>query len=427
MTYIFEKSPDNKAIFTLTIPKADVEAGMKKAAQTLSEDSSIPGFRPGKAPYEALVARHGEMKLLDIAAEDLIRHAFVEAVEKEGIVTTGQPYFHAEKLAPGNDVVIRAEIALYPTITKLADPAALKVEKKNVEPSTEDIEKALNSLADMQTSEEKAPEDHVLTMGDKAITIITLKDGAVVLEGGEAREQAVYTTEAFYIPGFVDGILGAKAGETKTFPLTFPTDYHAKHLAGRAVQFEVEVKEIFLRDKPTVDDAFAAKLGLKDRAELEARLKENLMNENTVEELRRQDTEILNLVTDKSQFEQIPDLLVNQEVDRMVQELEYNVEQSGGIFEEYLKQINKTLPDIKLDFTKTAIKRIQASLFIAAYAKEHNVTISDEAMAAFMQDAQSEYGEKAQEYIDNPRYQAFAQERLLHTAVLSALRELMVK
>lgn len=427
MTYTFEKSPDNKAVFTLTIPKEAVEAGMRKAAVTLSEDSSIPGFRPGKAPYESVVARHGEMKLLDVAAEDLIRNAFIEAVQKEGVSTIGQPFFNAEKLAPGNDLVVKAEIALYPNITKLADPTKVTIEKKSTAPSQEEIEKALKSLSDMQVSEVDAGADHASVLGDKILAELTLTRDNVVLEGGHTQDMSIFTDENLYIPGFIDAVLGIKAGETRSFELTFPKDYHAKHLAGQATTFTVAAKQVMTRTRPEIDDAFAKSLGLEGKEMLLARLTENLENENAGEEIRRQDTEMLNALTEKSTYEQLPDILVNQEVDRMVRELEFNVEQSGGVFDEYLKQIGKTLAEIKLDFTETAIKRIHASLYITAYAKEHNITVSEEAMAAFMKDAEAQYGDKAKEYVENPRYRAFAEDRLIHSAVLSALREIMVK
>lgn len=427
MSYTFEKTGDNKAVFTLTIAKETVEAGMRKAAETLAKDTTIPGFRPGKAPYEQIVARHGEMKLLDIAAEDLIRAEFVDALTKEDIRTIGQPFFTPEKLAPGNDLVIKAEIALYPNITKLADPTKLSVEKKSTEPSSEDVEAALKNLADLQATEERQSADHQSAEGDKIVATLTLRDKDVVIEGGEPKDMSIQTDQNAYIPGFLDAVIGIKEGETRTFNLTFPTDYYAKHLAGREITFEVAAKEVYARVRPEIDDEFAKKLGLESKENLMARLKENLEGENASEELRRQDTEILNLLTEKSTYETFPDILVNQEVDRMVQELEYNVEQSGGVFEDYLKQIGKSLADIKLDFTPTAIKRIQASLYIAAYAKEHNIVASEEMMNEFMKDAAAQYGERAQEYVNNPRYRAYAEERLIHGAVLRALRETMVK
>ena len=427
MTYIFESTGDRGGRFTLTIPKEAVASGMQHAAHTLAQDSKIPGFRPGNADYATIVSRYGEMKLLDLAAEDLIRTAFTEALEKEGIRTVGQPHFHAEKLAPDNDLVVTAEVTLYPRAVSLADPTQCTITPQSTEPSEDEVEKSLRSLADMQATEEPAPQDHVAQMGDKLIIDLTLKQNGVIVEGGHTQEMTVHTDESFYIPGFVDAVLGAKEGEERTFPLTFPKDYHATHLAGKSTDFEVKVKYIFLRKRPDIDDSFAKKLGLESKESLIAKLKENLEAERKGEELRRQDTEILNLLTEKSKFDDIPDLLVNQEIERMVHELQYNVEQSGGVFEDYLKQLNKSLSDLKLDFTPTAIKRIQASLYIDTYANQHHVTVSEESLAEFMDQARAQYGDRAEEYINNPHYKAFAHERLLHNTVLTALREIMVK
>lgn len=427
MSYKYETSKDNKAIFTLTIPKEKVEEGMKKAAEELSKESKIPGFRPGKASYEAIVKRHGEAAILDMAAEPLIREAFVNALAEEEVLTIGQPYFHAEKLAPGNEIIVRAEVALYPKVQKLADPSKIKIENKEVEPSKKEVEEALKSLAEMQAKEVRAEKDHKAEMGDKIVAELTLKRDGVVLEGGETTPLAIYTDQNNYIPGFVDNVLGIKEGEIKTFELTFPEDYYAKHLAGNKTTFEVEAKEIFGRELPEINDEFAKGLGMKDKGELEDKLKENLAAERNAEEARRQETEMLNALTEKSTFDKIPDLLVNQEIERMVKELEQNVVQSGGVFEDYLQQIGKSLADLKLDFAPNALKRIQATLFIAAYAKENNIEVPEEEMNAFMETARQQFGDRAEEYIDNPRYQAFAQERLLHKATIDTLREIMVK
>lgn len=425
MPYTY-KEEDNKAVFTLTIPKEKVEEGMQKAAEQLSKETKIPGFRPGKASYAAVIKRHGEATVLDMAAEPLIREAFVNALAEEKIQTIGQPHFHAEKLAPGNEMIITAEVALYPKVQKLADPTKIKIENKAVEISDEAVKEAAKSLAEMQAKEIRAEKGHKTSIGDKIISELTLKQGGVVIEGGEPSPLVIYTDQNNYIPGFVDSVLGAQEGETKEFELTFPEDYYASHLAGKKTTFIVEVKEVFTRELPEINDEFAKNLGMKDKSELFDRLKENLAAEQNAEELRRQETEMLNKLTEKSTFDTIPDLLVNQEVERMIQELQQNVAQSGGVFEDYLQQIGKSLAEIKLDFTPNALKRIQATLYIATYAKEHGIEVPEEEMKEFMENARQQFGDRAEEYIDNPRYQAFAQERLLHKVTLQKLREIMV-
>ena len=136
MPYKIEKNEDNKVTVILTIPKDEVEAGMHHAAEHMAEDTSIPGFRPGKAGYEIVKKRVGEMKLLEAAAEELIRNAFVKAMMEENFQTVGQPYFDVVKMAPDNDMIIKVEIALYPGVTKIADFSSIKIPSQHKRWST---------------------------------------------------------------------------------------------------------------------------------------------------------------------------------------------------------------------------------------------------------------------------------------------------
>ncbi len=146
MPYTIEKHEDNRVTITLTIPKEEVEAGMRHAAEHLSQETKIPGFRPGRASYEVIKQRVGEMKLLEAAAEELIRDAYLKAMLEEDLETVGEPHFHAEKMAPGNEMVVKVEISLYPHVIEIADYRKLTVKKKDVTPSPELIERAKKDL-----------------------------------------------------------------------------------------------------------------------------------------------------------------------------------------------------------------------------------------------------------------------------------------
>ncbi|RMD50965.1 trigger factor family protein, partial [Candidatus Parcubacteria bacterium] len=126
MSYKTEQK-DNKVIFTITVPAEKVLEEMKKAAKELSENTSIPGFRPGKADYETIKKRLGEMKVLEAATENIIRTAFIDAMLAEDLETVGQPYFEIIKQAPENEMVFTAEVTLMPKIIKLADDNKLSV------------------------------------------------------------------------------------------------------------------------------------------------------------------------------------------------------------------------------------------------------------------------------------------------------------
>ncbi len=428
MSHKIEKNKDNKVEMTLTIPAAEVEAGMKHAAEHLAEETNIPGFRPGKASYDVIKQRVGEMKLLEAAAEELIRAAFLAAMIEEDLNVVGQPHFDVEKMAPGNDMVVKVEIALYPQVLELADYNSFTIEKKQTKPSQELIDQAKKDLTLMQTKETRKPAGEKLENGDKVVLNLSMKKDGVVLEGGEGQNHAIYTGETYYVEGFIDQILGLAEGESKTFTLKFPADHYQKNIAGQDIEFTVEVKEIFKLEAPAIDDEFAKKLGLKNAADLEEKLVKNLTRENEMEEAMRQDKAVLDKIAEKTKFEKIPDLLVNEEIERMLQELKHNIVEKGMDFEEYLKQLGKTLPELKLDFTPAALRRVEVGILLKEVAKRENVSVSADEVDAELDKIAAQYeDEKIKKQVFAPEYRDYVEHQMKNRKTIDLLKDKIVK
>lgn len=427
MSYTIE-TKDNKATLTVTVPKEEVLDAMKATAKTMSEETKIPGFRPGKADYETVKRRVGEMQILEAALEGLIRDNFLKAMIKEDLETVGQPHFHVEKMAPGNDVVFTAEIALFPKLTQLADYEKLSVEKKDTTPTAEMVERAKKDLALMQTKETRADKGHKITKGDKAVVALGMKKDGVVLEGGESQSHGIYTAEEHYIPGFVDQIIGLSEGEKKSFVLPFPEEHYQKHLAGKDIHFDVEVKEIHKLEAPVLDDAYAKKLGVKDAADLEKKLQENLRAENEYEEGVRQDRAVLDLIAEKSRFETIPDLLVNQEIEKMIHELRHQVTEQGMDFDQYLKNIKKSLADLKLDFTKNALQRVKIAILLKEIAKKEKIEIPDADLDQNLDRTAAQYEDaETKKRVYEPEYREFMRAQMTNRKTIDFLKSKIVK
>lgn len=429
MSHTLERISDNKVKITVTIPAFEVEEACKEAAAHLSKEVDIPGFRPGNAPYDVVKQRLGEMAILEHAAEDLVRATFVEAMLDEDLETVGQPFFSMDKLAPGNDFVYSAEVALMPAVTKLADYAKLEVKRGDVEPTDKLIDEAAQDLLRMRMVEVRAEAGRALVKGDKAVVNLGMKKDGVVVEGGDAQNHGVYTNEAHYITGFVDNILGMKEGDEKTFALKFPDDHYQKHIAGENVDFTVKLNEIFTTEIPPFDDTFAATFGLKTADELRDKLRENLRMENETEESRRLDKAVLDLVAEKSSFQEIPDLLVNQEIEKMVHELEHHVETQGMEFPTYLKNINKSLPELKLDFAAPALQRIKVSLVIKEIQKKESVTVPEADVDAELDQIASQFKpeDESRKRIYEPQYREYIVQQLTNRATINKLKDMIVK
>ncbi len=429
MSYTVEKTDKQSVKIHVTVPKEQVAAGMHHAAEHMGENITIPGFRKGHAPFAAVKAKLGEMALLEHAAEELIRAALTEALIAEDLEIIGSPYFTMEKMAPDNDLIFTAEIALMPGVTKLADYTSLTVAPESTEPTEELFEQAKRDLQRMRQTEARAEAGTKLEKGHKAVVDLSMKKDGVAIEGGDAKNHGIYTSEPHYIPGFVDAMLGATEGEERTFSLKFPEDHYQKHIAGSDVEFSVKLNEIFSIETPELDDAFAKTLGMEDAKMLEAKLKENLTKERQSEEDRRQEKAVLELLAEKSSFEEINEILVNQEIDKMVQELRVWVTENGMEFNEYLKSIGKTVADMKLDFTQQAITRIKVALVIKEIAKKEKIGVEEKEVDAEL-DRIAEMVSKdpeAKERVYAPQYRDRIENQLVNRKVIDFLKKTMVK
>ncbi len=429
MSHKLEQVSDTQIKLTITVPAEQVARAMEHAAEHLSTEVNIPGFRPGKASYETMKQRFGEMKILETASEELIRSSFVAAMLEEDLETVGQPYFSVQKMAPGNDLVFTAEIALMPHAIKLADYNTLSVAAQPTEPTPEIIDRAKQDLLRMRTNEIRAAKDYALQKGDKVVINMTMKKDGVVLEGGEAQNHGVYTAENYYIEGFVEKILGAKEGDELNFSLPFPKEHYQKHVAGKDVDFTVKVNEIFILETPAFDDKFASGLGFKTSAELETQLKKNLGDEKAAEETRRQEKELLELLASKSTFSEISDLLVNTEIEKMIHELRQWVTENGMEFNDYLKSINKTVPQIKLDLAPQAMTRLKVALVLDEVAKRENIAASSDEIEAEIDKIakQVEKDPQAKEFVFSPQYRERIETQLKNRKTVEFLKSKMVK
>ncbi|MEI6511500.1 MAG: trigger factor [Candidatus Uhrbacteria bacterium] len=427
-TYILEPQPKNSMKITITVPHEDVVPYLEAAANKVSEENPVKGFRPGKAGYETVKASHGEMKIYEAALEPIIRKTFVATLEANKIETVGSPKIDVQKLVPGNEIVFSAEVALMPKITKLADWRAMSIEQKSTEVTEKDLDQALKDLRNMQTKEIRAEAGTPACDVDKVVVSMNLKKDGVAVEGGQSPNHAVYLTEEYYVPGFKEQLVGMKEGEQKSFTLTFPENHTSKMLAGAAVEFDITLKEVHKLDHPDLDDAFAASLGQADMKALREILSKNIAGEKEMEEKGRQERELLEKIANESRFDDMPDLLVNEEVNKMIHELEQGAKEQGMDFDEYLKSIKKTIAGLKLEFTPQALLRIKVALILRDITNSENIEITDaEVEEALDKIAERHEDKEERDRIYNPEYRGYVEYTLKNRKAVETLRKAMVK
>lgn len=376
MSYTTKKLEKSQIEFTITVKPQDYEKHLKKAAQRISTRTKIKGFRPGKASYEIVKKEVGAMNILNEALEQIVQESFYQAVKKENLDTIGMPKIKIDKIVPDNDLVYQAIVALLPKV-KLPDISKIKVEKKVKPVEEKHIDEVIENLRKMQ-AKEIIKNDKKTTAEDKLIIDMDMFLDNVPVDGGQAKDYQVYLSEPHYIPGFDKQLIGLSKDEEKEFELNFPKNHYQKHLAGKNVKFKIKVKDIYERQLPELSDELAKNLGQESLAKLRELINSNLIKEAEDKANQKAEIEILDAIIEKTNFEEIPDVLIDAEKEKMFYELKKDLERNGIAIEQYLSDIKKKEKELFDDFKDQAEKRAKAALISRQTAIEQNIHIHDE-------------------------------------------------
>lgn len=375
MQQTLKKLEKSQVELVVTVTPADYEKDMFAAATRLSERAAIHGFRPGKAPYEIVKQNLGEIKILEEALQSIVEKNYHAAVLAEKIDTIGMPEITIEKMAPGNDFVFKAVAALLPKV-KVADLSTITVNKKDVTAGEEQINEVMENLRKMQAME--VIKEGTAAKEDKIVVAMNMTNNKVPVEGGQAPQHQVYLSEPHYIPGFAEQLVGLKKDEVKEFSLKFPEEHYQKHLAGKTMDFHIKVNEVYSIEYPEINDELAIKLGQPSMIALKELLQTNLTKEAENKEAQRQEIEILEKTVLGSEFDVIPDVLINAEKQKMFHELKSSLEQQGITMDKYMADIKKTEEEIGNDFSERALMRVKAALVSRQIAKDNNIKVEKE-------------------------------------------------
>ncbi|HTK04139.1 MAG TPA: trigger factor [Candidatus Eisenbacteria bacterium] len=422
-----KKLPKGMVEVSCEIPLDEIAKELEDSARKLSEDRPIEGYRPGKAPFDVVKQRFGEMAIYEGALPAVVRKYYVKAITEHNVHSYGEPNINVTKLAPGNPIAFTATCAAVPEITSLADFRKVKVEQKKQTIDDARVDGAVKDLQHMQTKEVRAARE--ARDKDKIIVDMDLSQKGVPLDGGQARNHGIYLDEDYYIPGLKEKVLGMKEGEKREFSLKFPDTHYQKMLAGKDIDFAVTLKEVYELQNPPLDDAFAKTLGQENMEKLRGVLRENMLLEAEDKEKQRVELEILDMLVAKSKFEDVPDKIMTDEVARMIDELKHGLDERGVKFEDYLVNIKKTLDDLRMEFSAQAIKRIQTAILIREIGEKEKVEVSDADVLAEVQNLMNQYAEnaEAQEQVRTEEYQDYLRASLRNRKVLGMLRDAATK
>ena len=416
-----------KIELTVEVSADEMKNFSQRAATKISENTKIEGFRPGKAPYDVVLARVGEMAILEeasrIAVSKTIDQALIKEVTEEWI---GQPEITITKIAPENPFEYRALITLLPSV-ELGAYKDFNVSLETAEATEEEVGKMIEQLRDMRATEAIA--DRPSQTGDKLVVDVNLFVDKVPMEGGQAKETAVILGKDYFVPGFDEHVTGMKIGDSREFFLTYPADHHQSNLAGKKVEFKVDAKQVYAREMPELNDEFAMPFGLKTLEELKTNIKKSIADEKKGEAETKLERMIIEKIIEGSTIGEIPEKLIEDETNSMMHEISHNVARSGGTFENYLQSLGKSAAQFAEELKPQAIERMKATLALRKIVALEKITVDEGRVEEELGLLKKRYANdvKAVESLSSPAYRRHLQGMLLNRAVIAKLKEWNIK
>lgn len=416
-----------KVQLTIVAEEAELAAYKTHILEKLAPEVKVQGFREGKAPLNVVEKNIDPQKLQAEFVEDAINHLYGDAIRQQKIRPIDNPQITLKKFVPYSTLEFQAETAVLGPV-KLADYKKIKKTAKKVEVSAKDVDEVVASLQErMATSK---PVDRVAKAGDK-VTIdfkgIDSKKNPV--KGAEGKDYPLLLGSDTFIPGFEKKLLGMKADQEKTFDLIFPKDYGVQALAGAKVTFTVTVKKIEEQTLPKVDDAFAAKAGpFKTVKELKDNIKLELTRERQTQAQQELEGDIVKEVAAKSTLT-VPEVLINDQIERLMTELRQNLTYRGLTYEEYLQREGKTEEQYRKDvLVPEAEQRVRAGLVLAEISEKEGIDVIPEEVELRIQMLKGQYQDAAmQAELDKPESRQNIASRMMTEKTIQKLVEYATK
>lgn len=393
---------------TIGVPCDQVDGEVEKRLKKNAKSIRINGFRPGKVPVSVVRKRFGEGIRQDVVGE-VMRESYMEAIQSENLKPAGFPEFETKQSEAGKDIEFVATFEVFPEIS-VTDLAGISVTQQETEVTESDIETMIESLRKQSVVWiEKQGE---IASGDRVTIDFEGKIDGEVFEGGSGEGSVVEVGSGSMIPGFEDGLIGLKAGDEKDLALTFPEDYNAKDLQGKAVHFHVAVSKTEQGKMPELDEAFFAKYGVAEGGleAFHAELKKNMEREAGFAIANKVKKQIVDQLIAGNTFE-VPKALVKQEVGKIKQE----AAQRFGIPEDETGQLPDEL------FSGQAETRVKSGLLFAQLVKDNELVASEEKISTKISELAASYQDPSEVrnwYMNNPEHKQQIESLVLEEVVV---------
>lgn len=370
------KKENSVVTLKLTIDAQSFDKACKDAYNKNKTKFNVQGFRKGKAPMSIVEKFYGEGVFFEDAVNTLFPDAFEAAVKEHDLDTVARPEIDVEEIGKGKNLVIIADVAVKPEIT-LGEYKNLTVEKPDSEVSDEEVEKEIEAMRE-QNARFVTVEDREVKEKDMLLIDFNGKVDGVEFEGGQAENYSIIVGSNTFIPGFEEQLVGMKLNEEKDLSVKFPEEYHAENLAGKDAVFTVKVNEIKEKELPELDDEFAKDVSEFDTLEdLKADAKAKLQKTKDEYADRELENKLVKMAAENATVE-IPEAMIDSQVENMVYDFEYQLKYQGLDLENYLKFANMSIEGLKEQMRPDAKSRVLNSLVIEAISKSENIESTEE-------------------------------------------------
>ncbi|AOS68847.1 trigger factor [Bacillus subtilis] len=381
MSVKWEKQEGNEGVLTVEVDAETFKTALDDAFKKVVKQVSIPGFRKGKIPRGLFEQRFGVEALYQDALDILLPVEYPKAVEEAGIEPVDRPEIDVEKIEKGESLIFTAKVTVKPEV-KLGEYKGLGIEKDDTTVTDEDVQNELKALQERQ-AELVVKEEGAVEEGN---TVVLDFEGFVdgeAFEGGKAENYSLEVGSGSFIPGFEDQLVGLEAGAEKDVEVTFPEEYHAEELAGKPAVFKVKIHEIKAKELPDLDDEFAKDIDeeVETLAELTEKTKKRLEEAKENEADAKLREELVLKASENAEID-VPQAMVDTELDRMLKEFEQRLQMQGMNLELYTQFSGQDEAALKEQMKEDAEKRVKSNLTLEAIAKAENLEVSDEEVEA---------------------------------------------
>lgn len=401
MSLQVERLEHNMAKLTIEVPAEEVEKALQAAYLKERGKISLPGFRKGRVPRQMIEKMYGPEVFYDEAANRMISEAYAKAYDECELELVSQPKIEITQLEKGKEFIFTAEVAVKPEV-KLGEYKGLKVDKVSTRVTQKEV--------DEEIDKERERNARTIDVTDRAVQDkdqITLDfegfvDG-VAFEGGKASDYPLTIGSGAFIPGFEDQLIGANIDEEKEINVTFPEEYQAKELAGKAAVFKCTVHSIKAKELPELDDEFVSDVSEKSetvdayKAEVKAKIKERKENEG---KQKREDQSVEQAVANAEM--DIPEAMISFQSRQMADDFARRIMQQGMTMEQYFQFTGLSEEKMMEEFKPEAEKRIRTRLTLEAIVAAENIEVSEERLDEELQKMADSYKmevDKLKEYM----------------------------